>query len=153
MNDLLVPTCVEPTVAFEPATISTIPCPFRFTDCVVVWVEANASSVTVPDCAAALPGKSRSAAARTESQRILMDRATVFLITSPSGFVFISVLLHEIPQLKLASGCAQPLRTPSKQSLRNVLEKDAYGRGLHDPVSPDPRSRPLLCTAALRSSL
>lgn len=87
-----------------------IPWPFRLRDWVAELLEAKASSVTVADCAAALLGKSKSAAARTENQRILVDRAIVFLITSPSGIAFISVLLHEIPQLKLSSACGACLR-------------------------------------------
>ena len=54
------------------------------------WIVA--SSVTVADCAAALPGSSSSASAMTRSQGIFVERATAFLITRPSGFVFISVL-------------------------------------------------------------
>jgi hypothetical protein len=49
--------------------------------------------------------------------------------------------------------CSRIASRRPPQSLRSVLEKNLYGRGLRDPVSPDLRSRPLLCTAALRSSL
>src|SRR5580693_7020115 len=63
MKVLVVPTCTEPTVALEPATKREIPCPLRLANWVVELVDANASSVTVPDCAPAFPGHTRSAAA------------------------------------------------------------------------------------------
>jgi hypothetical protein len=71
MYALVVPTCAEPTVALDPATTSTIPCPFKLTSWVAALLDKNASSVTVPDCAAARVGSRNSDAAKTAQQRTL----------------------------------------------------------------------------------
>src|SRR6266478_628988 len=92
MNDLVVPTCAEPIVALEPATSREIPWPLRLTDWVVELVETKASSVTVADCADALPGRSRSAAAKTASQRIFAYEAMAGLATS-AAWLFIVIMV------------------------------------------------------------
>jgi len=71
MYVLVVPTDAEPTVALEPATISTIPWPFRLNCCVAELLDKNPSSLTAPDWAEARNGSRRGAAAKTARQRIL----------------------------------------------------------------------------------
>src|SRR5438034_995992 len=65
MNVFVIPTGAVPTVALEPPTISTTPCPFTLTCCVAVLLDKNPSSVTVPDCAQARPGSTASVIIRT----------------------------------------------------------------------------------------
>ncbi len=173
MNDLVVPTCREPTVALEPATISEIPCPFRLTDCADELLETRASSVTVADCADALLGRSKSVAARTECQRIFVDKPQWFSLlhlpdlsqrsfTKAPRFEFNA---HEwcrnfpgFPQ-GLNPNEVEPftwelkLPPPKEQELPQTL-KLLPPEGSHEmAASPGRRSRPLLCTAAPRSSL